>query len=366
VSAEAKSGIQSEDAKPSVNFDAWGDEEAARSTDRNVEGTAAPQAGTPDANNTEEAKETKANADLAAALGEQTLRDGMHNESVRSLQSALNSQLGKELETDGKFGPNTRAAVREFQEQNGLEVDGVVGPKTREALTGGATRQEAAQPENPVDLPENVPLPTPRPDDLPAPPNAQSPNAGQEMSFGEKLSSEQKSAINEMVTDLKERGFDVKADDIANFMAVETAGTFSPSIRAGGKRNGAVGLAQFTGIAIEDLNRSRAADDQLSKNRLAEMNFTEQSKVVTDYLSTALGRKNMEGREIGAADLYTAVFSPAAIGKPMDATIYSQTGSARNYRANRSLDTNRDGRITKAELTARLDDWTRRGEELRG
>jgi putative peptidoglycan binding protein len=349
VSAEAKS--KEKDVKSGVNFDSWGDE-TLQAVDTKVA----------DEKATDEKKSNqKPNAELAASLGDKTLRGGMHNESVRSLQSALNNKLGKELQTDGKFGPNTKAAVREFQAKNGLEVDGIVGPKTREALVGGTVDKA----EKPAGLPDNVPVPTPRPDqpgDVTK--NTQSPQG--DISFGQKLSGAQKEAINTMVSDLKAKGFNVKADDIANFMAVETAGTFSPSIRSGGKKSGAVGLAQFTNIAIKDLNRSRPAGDKLSKSKLASMSFADQSKVVTDYLSTALGRKSMQGKDISAADLYTAVFSPAAIGKSMGSTIYSQSGSARNYQANRSLDTNRDGRITKAELTARLDDWTRRGQALRG
>jgi len=168
------------------------------------------------------------------------------------------------------------------------------------------------------------------------------------------------------VADLKAKGFEVKADDITNFMAVETGGTFSPSIRSGGAKDGAVGLAQFTGTAIDDMNRLRPKNDQLTRDGLAEMGFDEQSKVVTEYLSTALSRKNMQGKEISGADLYTAVFSPAAIGKPMNSTIYDKSVNRRNYNANRSLDTDKDGKITKAELTSRLTDWANRGAELRG
>jgi hypothetical protein len=38
--------------------------------------------------------------------------------------------------TDGVFGKMTEAAIRRFQERNGLEVDGYVGPKTWKALFG--------------------------------------------------------------------------------------------------------------------------------------------------------------------------------------------------------------------------------------
>jgi peptidoglycan hydrolase-like protein with peptidoglycan-binding domain len=44
---------------------------------------------------------------------------------------------------DGIFGKMTDAAVRRFQERNGLEMDGYVGPKTWKRLFGdGAVRAE--------------------------------------------------------------------------------------------------------------------------------------------------------------------------------------------------------------------------------
>ncbi|MGE5049439.1 MAG: peptidoglycan-binding protein [Deltaproteobacteria bacterium] len=51
---------------------------------------------------------------------------------VRSLQQALNDLGAKPaLEVDGRYGPDTRKAVRAFQRAVGLEVDGVAGPVTR-------------------------------------------------------------------------------------------------------------------------------------------------------------------------------------------------------------------------------------------
>lgn len=57
-------------------------------------------------------------------------------ETVKEAQTALNSH-GASLNVDGKFGPLTEAATREFQTAYKLTVDGVIGPKTWTALLGG-------------------------------------------------------------------------------------------------------------------------------------------------------------------------------------------------------------------------------------
>ena len=185
-------------------------------------------------------------------------------------------------------------------------------------------------------------------------------------SFGQKLSRNQKEAILELVASLEQDGFQVKADDIINFMALETGGTFDPGIRNSKVKNGPVGLCQFTSVAIQDLNQRRPPHDQLSRERLASMTFEEQCEVVADYLSTAFQRKNLQGKEVCAADLYSAIFAPKAIGLPLEATIYSEETDRGAYSRNRSLDHDRDGQITKAEMVKRLEDWARRGEALRG
>lgn len=58
------------------------------------------------------------------------------DESVdaRWLQQALNRVLGLSLSVDGAIGPQTRAAIRRFQSQQGLVADGIVGPLTEAAL----------------------------------------------------------------------------------------------------------------------------------------------------------------------------------------------------------------------------------------
>lgn len=52
------------------------------------------------------------------------LRRGTRGSTVKKLQKKL------EIDADGKFGPATEKAVKEYQETNGLKADGIVGPNT--------------------------------------------------------------------------------------------------------------------------------------------------------------------------------------------------------------------------------------------
>ena len=68
---------------------------------------------------------------------------GLIGPSVVSLQAAINPWLLEKgtvpLSIDGKFGPSTAAAVRDFQRAQELVADGFVGPKTWRALLTRST-----------------------------------------------------------------------------------------------------------------------------------------------------------------------------------------------------------------------------------
>ncbi len=62
------------------------------------------------------------------------LKKKAKGDAVRALQGVLNASGFDCGEVDGSFGSKTDAAVRKFQEANGLEVDGIVGSATWTAL----------------------------------------------------------------------------------------------------------------------------------------------------------------------------------------------------------------------------------------
>lgn len=73
---------------------------------------------------------------FAKANSSQNLERGLGGGRVSAAQEQL-SALGYDLGPhgiDGKLGPDTEQAIRDFQEENGLEEDGVIGPLTAAAM----------------------------------------------------------------------------------------------------------------------------------------------------------------------------------------------------------------------------------------
>lgn len=65
-------------------------------------------------------------------------------DTMAGVQTAL-SFLGYDPGTvDGIDGPNTKKAVRDFQEAEGIAADGIVGPNTRKVLLAALERVASA------------------------------------------------------------------------------------------------------------------------------------------------------------------------------------------------------------------------------
>lgn len=78
-------------------------------------------------------KQNKYDDKLAAAFEKYDTSAPVANAEHNEIQLALN-RAGFSLVVDGKMGPRTTAAIREFQERMGLSVDGIAGPNTKKAL----------------------------------------------------------------------------------------------------------------------------------------------------------------------------------------------------------------------------------------
>lgn len=124
-------------------------------------------------------------------------------------------------------------------------------------------------------------------------------------------------------------------------MAFETGETFSPSIR-NGAGSGAVGLIQFM--------PSTAAALGYTVEELVNMTAESQIYVVEAYFKSWAGRLHSLG------DVYGAILWPGMIGKADNWVVFdsADTKHPKRYIQNKGLDFNRDGKITKAEVVAKV------------
>lgn len=85
----------------------------------------------------------------AAFAGGFLVKEGMRGDSVRAVQKLLISHgYLADDEADGVCGKKTTAAIRKFQQENGLDVDGVCGRMTYRALSGGEEPPTVEPPAN--------------------------------------------------------------------------------------------------------------------------------------------------------------------------------------------------------------------------
>ncbi|MBM7112131.1 peptidoglycan-binding domain-containing protein [Archangium primigenium] len=82
------------------------------------------------------ATSSTARSSFAAAPASGSLKPGMSGPAVRSLQDKLRTAGFNPGTSDGKYGPRTESAVRDFQRSRGLQVDGIAGRRTMAALNG--------------------------------------------------------------------------------------------------------------------------------------------------------------------------------------------------------------------------------------
>lgn len=119
---------------------------------------------------------------------------------------------------------------------------------------------------------------------------------------------------------------------LADVMYIETAGTFRTDIKNPG--SSATGLIQFMESTAKGLGTSTA--------KLRIMGNIEQLKFVEKYMLNAIKSTK---KPADAFDVYCLVFYPAWVGKPDTSTLASAA-----YAANKGIDINKDGKITRGEF----------------
>ncbi|WNG46708.1 hypothetical protein F0U60_23265 [Archangium minus] len=167
--------------------------------------------------------------------------------------------------------------------------------------------------------------------------------------FGKLVSPEFRMKVKAICADLE-----ISADDLMVCMAHETDYTFSASKRAYNNKN-AVGLIQFTPVAVKDLNRNEEDPERKKKpltlDELAGMSELTQLDWVQKYFRL---RINAFGPLKTLEDLYASILCPSAVHQP-DTFKCFFAGSA-EYARNASLDKGPDGQpkgyISKADMSA--------------
>lgn len=125
---------------------------AKKPVDRDVQRSARGRASANDAaiRNRLDSRYTADAPSFAEIKNGEVMRRGMGGENVKELQTKLN-KLGADLEVDGKFGPMTQAAVREFQGDHKLPETGRVDKDTVAALEQAKPKPRKREVDGPID-----------------------------------------------------------------------------------------------------------------------------------------------------------------------------------------------------------------------
>ena len=77
-------------------------------------------------------RDLRSKEEIAKIMGpqEKAIKEKLPKDRKKQIQIALQKSGFYKGKIDGKIGPQTRQAIREFQKAKGLKVDGVVGQKT--------------------------------------------------------------------------------------------------------------------------------------------------------------------------------------------------------------------------------------------
>lgn len=134
--------------------------------------------------------------------------------------------------------------------------------------------------------------------------------------------------------------------DLMSCMAFETGERFTANVKS--PVSSATGLIQFMEATAKEMGTTTAA--------LAGMTAEDQLRVyVRKYFMKYKGKfKNL-------GDIYMSILWPAGMGKSDSHVLWDKTGRLKQYMANRGLDVNKDGAITRAECLGKINEKKTKG-----
>lgn len=128
----------------------------------------------------------------------------------------------------------------------------------------------------------------------------------------------------------------VTGDELKKVIAIETARTFDPSIQNPIEGQSATGIIQFTEATAKGLGTTT--------EKIREMTATDQLNLAQKFLEPYKNRIKNEG------DLYTAIFYPAALGKPDSFVLGKTPAQQKNIaKVNPAISQGKD-KITVADI----------------
>lgn len=244
--------------------------------------------------------------------------DGRTGPEVADIQKVLLA-IGYKLPVhgvDGIRGPETSAAIKQFQNDAGINADGVPGPETL-AIINGLLKERP-------DLFNNIS------------PSTDADVKGGGSSFGK---------VDLSV--IQDPDFNSKLEKVASQLGIKPNALLAVMKQESGvnpaavnRSSGATGLIQFMPDTARSLGTTTEA--------LRKMSAVDQLDYVYMYYKGVGVQPGMD-----AGDLYVATFMPAALGKG-DHHVLGRRGdsgfSGKVYAQNSGLDRNRDGTITVADI----------------
>lgn len=279
------------------------------------------------------------------------LRYGSYGPLVKKLQRVLKGKVNPSLGVDGDFGVETFRTVREFQSDVFGEAadDGIVGPSTArklgfrlpefdfaDAISGGSGYSDdgggagAGEPEEAGDAGDT---------------SGSGGAALPELAWGKITNKRHGEGFKTKVLKIAKR-LGTDPNYLMAVMAFETGDSFAPDKKnaAGSK---ATGLIQFMPKTAKGLGTTTA--------KLEKMSGVEQLEYVEKHFDSVRGGKKLPT----LSDVYMAVLWPVAVGRSESYVLFEKSSDPKinkRYEQNSGLDVNKNGKITKAEATKKVQD----------